>query len=660
MKNDFDFIKDKIDNSGVNAPADMDADFVLNVIGDKTPQPVLVKPKRTRRIVTAVAAAFVAVAALSVGLGIYSHLHKAPSDELLRQFKSRDEITRAIKELDSRDQGGLDYGFRKDADMIVEDAEIAQADGATGSSSAKTGGASHSETYKQVEGVDEADIIKTDGRYIYCVESGNKDRDIVKIFSAQGKDSEVVAELIPVDMHKATDDEAAQWDYSDYLSIEEMYLRDSRLTVILSGLADLQTVTRAYVYDVSDIEDIRPLGVSMQDGFYCSSRMIGDTLYLVTDSSVYSGEKLPCVGCGNSVDEIPYDCVYAVSQPEDSTMLTVGAFDLSNGVSMIESKAILGCADTVYCNENNLYITAYDSGYTYTDGRVFDFWEPDDSAYDPHTQIIKAELCDGVRFTASTKVAGYVDSQYSLDEYNGCLRVATTSYSGGHDVNNLFVLDSSLNQVGSVTGFAEGESIKAVRYVGDTAYVITYEQTDPLFVIDTSDPTSPKIMGEVKITGFSSMLVPVDENTILGIGYNTEEYDYTDLEVQDGLKLALFDVSDPTQPKVLDTRVYADYYSEVMSNPKALVYNPDRDDYVIPLNYHRYDFENWDEEGGYEYVERGGMLNFAVRGGKIVEIDRYQADFEEDVERCVYVGDTVYMTHYNEYPEIKLDSVDYK
>ena len=105
---------------------------------------------------------------------------------------------------------------------------------------------------------------------------------------------------------------------------------------------------------------------------------------------------------------------------------------------------------------------------------------------------------------------------------------------------------------------------------------------------------------------------------------------------------------------------YDDYSSEVIYNPKALVYNPDRDDYVIPLNYHWYDFGNWDDEGGYEYVERGGMLNFAVRGGKIVEVDRYQADFDEDVERCVYVGDTVYLMHYDEYPEVALDSVDYK
>ena len=274
------------------------------------------------------------------------------------------------------------------------------------------------------------------------------------------------------------------------------------------------------------------------------------------------------------------------------------------------------------------------------------------------TKIFKVSLSGGVSFTAYGEVEGYINNNYSLDEFNGYLRVAATTTNDDYeDTNSLYVLDSDLDIVGSVTGFAETESIKAVRYVGDTAYVITCEQTDPLFVIDLSDPTAPEILGEVKISGFSTMLVPIDGDTVLGLGVSTSDADYTDMEVTDGFKLALFDVSDKSSPKVLDSRVYEYCYSGVTYNPKALVYNSERKDFVIPLNYAYYDYD--DSTGVYTDEQYGGMLNFTVEGGRIVETDRYTSSLRY-FDRCVYVGDTVYMTYNNDEGYVYLESVSYR
>ena len=322
----------------------------------------------------------------------------------------------------------------------------------------------------------------------------------------------------------------------------------------------------------------------------------------------------------------------------------LSAYNTLDFSTQTESKSILGAVDDIYCNESHMYIYST-------------VWN--DSNYRSNTQILKADLTDGIEFTAYTEVDGTIDDQYALDEYDGNLRVATTSYDEWSDSNNLFVLDESLSVIGSVTGFAKNESIKAVRYLGDTAYVITYEQTDPLFVIDLSDPTAPAILGEVKISGFSTMLVPIGGDKLLGIGYHTENEDYTTLEVQEGLKLALFDVSDKTNPQVLDSMSFVNCDSPVQYNPKALVYNPDRGDYVIPLNYS--DWGHYDSKTGeYVYVDEyhGGVLNFRVNGDKLEEISRYTTDYEE-VDRCVYVGDDIYMTYYDN-NTLNIDSVPYK
>ena len=777
MKNDFDFIKEKVENSGVNAPEHMDENYVLDRIAGTRPQVVPIeaapaqasRQAKKRRTVkwTAIAAVFVAAAVLATALTVHitrskgtdpvkpsgssSQVTSNSSVNGLIRFSSYDEVHEAVSQLRSRASGYRNGYYETVTDTVDEDYaagsdyagylpkgvndKVSGNAGASNGESAPDGasGESYSETYKQVEGVDEADIIKTDGRYIYVVEnryddSAERFTSCVAVFKAEpgvtspsrcivpGVSDAVMPatedEPIP---NEATDDEPAPRSddpdepsaTSDDCTVIELYLADNRMVILCraGGYAymnergyahagsyySVKNEIRAYVYDVADMEHIRLLDTFTQSGAYTSSRMIGGTLYLVTND--YDLDDIPCCGRGEEPGEIEAHCIYSIEDPSIESYLIVSAYNTADSSTVTDSKAVLGLGSDVYCSLNNLYISAVDYSryyfnYTldyspeYKDGEdsVITYGGYDDPAdndaedfFTPKTKIFKVSLDGGVSFTAYGEIEGYTNNQYSFDEYNGYLRVAATSNNADYeDVNNLYVLDGDLNIVGSVTGFAETESIKAVRYVGNTAYVITYEQTDPLFVIDLSRPTAPAILGEVKISGFSTMLVPVDENTILGLGINTGEVDYTTMEVQDGFKLALFDVSDKSHPQVLDSKAYVNFSSEVQYNPKALVYNPGRGDYIIPLNYYYWDsstyyedYDSWDDDGDWESFydahtdQYGAVLNFRIEGGRIV-VNELHVTSHDEIDRCLYVGGTVYMVWYDDSGEAHLDSFSYR
>lgn len=724
MKNDFDFIKEKIDNSGVNAPDRMDESYILDHIADTRPrvvpveaaaQPSIAAKKRRTGRITAIAAAVVAAAVLGTALTVHFTRNRAsyptaPSTvdgvasdiSGLIRFGSYEEIHTAVKELRERTERNRGYSSydlwavneEADAAPDAKGGELAPSpdhkttDNSAADNSSDVKG--HSETYKQVDGVDEGDIIKTDGRYIYVVdeEPGDDYVSRVSVFPATPGVTDPILSIIPgknddSPSSDATADEPTASVSSDpgRCSILDLYIHDDRMVILcrVGGygyaaareggyyIGSAEAVTRAYVYDIADMDHVHLLDTFTQSGSYTSSRMIGDVLYLVTND--YELDAIPACGRGDAPEKLEADCVYSVVDPSVGSYLIVSAYHTVDSSAVTDSKAVLGLGSDVYCSRDNLYISASDYSGIYRTATL-DYGVIGDSVITygadeevgnhaiptPKTKIFKVSLHDGVNFSAYGEIEGYINNQYSFDEYNGYLRVASTSSNARYEeVNNLYVLDGSLNVVGSVTGFAATESIKAVRYVGETAYVITYEQTDPLFVIDLSSPTAPAILGEVKISGFSTMLVPIDADTVLGLGVNTGEYDYTDLEVQDGFKLALFDVSDKSAPKVLDSKSFVNYSSEVMYNPKALVYNPDRDDYIIPLNYYYFDNDKIDypDDGvtgddDYEaHAEQyGAVLNFRIEDGGI-KVTELHITPRYDVNRCVYVGDTVYAVSFD-------------
>ncbi|MBR1483769.1 MAG: beta-propeller domain-containing protein [Ruminococcus sp.] len=656
MKNDFDFIREQFDSDGVHAPDTINESLVTERLQNVEP----VKVKKNKKAVIGIVSASVAGVALVTATAILATSVlgkinlKTPaqpySTAKLTQFQSRDEVQKAVGEAIKRRDDNLKkeeryYEYALDGSYNGGAASDIAAAGGGETGGSAGGSSSHNSTYVQHTGVDEADNVKTDGAYIYYLNTYSGSPQI-EIFRADGKNSKQVADI-------TIDDERF---------LHEFYVNNGHLVLLSTCYDDSDACTEAQVYDIANPTEPKLLDSFRQSGSYTSSRMIGDTLYMVSTYSIWNEKNLPYV-CNDAAtkDEVPANCVYAVENPADTNYLVVSSVDTSGGAQVSNTKAVFGSAEDIYCNQEHLYITAGEFEPLVVDGEVWSSY----AVRVNRTQLVKIDLTDNLNVAATCYVSGAVNNQYSLDEYEGKLRVATTSSQNGKDVNNLFVLDESLALVGQVTGFAPDESIKAVRYIGTTAYVITYEQTDPLFVIDLSNPSQPDILGAVKISGFSTMLVPVDENTLLGIGYHTAEEDYTDLEVQEGIKLVTFDVSDKANPKVLDTKIFKNYYSEVQYNPRALLVNSERGDYTIPYSTY------FDDEGN---EKDGGVINFKVQDGSIRIVDEYRSEiFHEkngryaEAQRCVYIGNTIYILGnvstydaYSSNDHTAIDCVDYK
>lgn len=636
------------------------------------------KPKSKAKPIAITAAAVAVIAIIVVIIVVVANANPLKAVELpgnlkLRQFETRDQVTKELDRLQKKNNQEVQKVYDDTVGKFATDAGLSEEGDAALPNIAGVGEElveAFSDTFKQVAGVDEADIIKTDGKYIYCIDSDYTDRDVVEIFKADGKDTEKsvrveVFEEEPVATpdSAATADEADRWDYySTYRSIDDIYVKDDRLIVIGSdstprdGSTATRTVTK--IYDVSDLDRITLLDTFTQSGKSKSTRMIGDTLYLVSSYTPFDSKSLPFCGRGESPDELPADSIYTLQDNKSERFIMLSAVNTSDLKAQPESKAILGEVKDIYCNQENMYIYA-DYGEKKKQSFLFGLINSETAQ---KSQILKVGLTDDVSFIAYTNLDGVIDSSYSLDEYNGNLRVATTISDGDKETAYLYVLDNELTTIGSLNNFAPDQYLAAIRYVGDTAYVVAYDLVDPLFTIDLSTPEKPTVMGAAQISGFSSMLVPVDDHTLLGLGY--ESLGVGDLmsedAVKDGFKLVLFDVTDPTNPMIIDAMVYENCSSAVQNNPKALVYNPDRGEFLVPLNE-----EYWgeiDTEKG-EYVEnednRGGALDFKIEKGRLKEVERCEAA-HYPIERCAYVGDYIYMTYRDKDDAIQIEAKEYK
>lgn len=707
MTNDFDFIKQKFDESGVNAPENLNERLVEEQL--KNVEPLKVKKSKTKVIYGVSAAAVIAIVLVNAlvitgivgtlrgGTGRLTDIFKSKPNTSavsvnLKSFSTRQEVKdelQGIFDRKSEYNEYLDYKYYNafDGAFITEDSAESLNGSANGSSSGSSSGSSaigssggsssHNSTYTQELGVDEADNIKTDGDYIYY----KSDEETIEVIKTNNGSTEFVSKIT-----------APEAPIDSYSLFADFYIYNNKLIAIVESSGNGNQISSAAVYDITDKRNITLSDRFTQSGSYCSSRMIGGTLYLVSNCYAYNSDVIPFVYENKATadeaarKELLAGCIYSVQNPSDSNFSVVSCIDTDKPEENVKTKAILGSANEIYCNTENLYITAYEYEPVYYDNFVTKGLSrslPDYGDSYEYTEIVKIKLNDELELAGSAKVEGRIDNQYSLDEKDGNLRVATTSwdYEKSADINNLYVLDSGLKELGKVTGFAENESIKAVRYIGNTAYVITYEQTDPLFVIDLSNPSNPTITGEVKISGFSTMLVPVDENTLLGIGYHTydPELDGIGMEIQNGLKIVTFDVSDKNNPTIIDTKIFENCDSQVQYNPKALLVNFERGDYTIPLNYSYYNF-NYDiydyYYDNYEVETHSGVLNFRIDNGKINVVDNYISDkFGKNeacvwVDRCVYIGDYIYMAgvenvyNYHDYitgnANVIIDSVKYK
>lgn len=653
---DLDFIKDKFEESGVSAPEQLNENLIKEKI-ENIPQ----KKSRINIIkISALAASLAVFTALAVIFSsVIGNFNRVPSSANvlpknisgIERFKSKNDVVSAIKKIDKMEEELSRAEFyESDAQVLRNDLKAAAPPLSSDSSSSDS-----NTTYLQYNNVDEDDTVKTDGKYIFRVNSQKIDEyadyneQVIDVYKADGKNSKIIKTLKPAK------------DRNFYQQIS-LYIHEKTLIAvsdIMVGVEDLENdddydrySTLITTYDISDINNIKLKDTFTQSGMYISSRIIGEKLYLVTSHTPHTAKDLPKINFDAATDDepkkenIPAKNIFSVKKASSNSFAVVSELDV-NDFENKNTIAVMGCSSEIYCNENNLYLLSEDSLNEYGGlGKYISY-----RSVINKTRIVKLNLSDNIKITASALINGRVKDRYSLDEKNGMLRVSASEYKtfGRFKDNSLYILDENLKQKGKVKGFAKGEEIKAVRYEGDTAYVITYEETDPLFVIDLKNPSAPKILGSVKISGFSTMLVPVDKNTLLGIGYHTKN------SRVDGLKLAVFDISNKLNPKVTDSKSYKYYYSAVQEEPKALIVNPNKKTYTLPF---KLGPENFDVDEMDEIIkEFSGIISFKVENGKLKNPETVFSKKLKDVERCIYIGDNIYM--FSESSK-KIDCVKYK
>jgi len=276
------------------------------------------------------------------------------------------------------------------------------------------------------------------------------------------------------------------------------------------------------------------------------------------------------------------------------------------------------------------------------------------------TAIHKIGISNGaITYLARGDVPGTLKDQFALDEHDGNLRVATTSnvYTtrGSYEYNSVFVLDSGMKTIGSLTHIAEQEQIYATRFIGDRLYMVTYKRVDPFFVIDLSTPTSPKILGKLKIPGYSDYLHPYDATHIIGIGKETGTNDWGGVSTG-GLKLALFDVSDVEHPTQIDKVVIGDAGTDsaVLSDHKAFLFDKAKNLLVIPARVVQNEPAVNDKNGIARqniwygtYVfgvtpETGFTLRGTVEHGTGSDQYYWYGSSANEVKRSLYIDDVLY------------------
>lgn len=457
-----------------------------------------------------------------------------------------------------------------------------------------------SQTNIQVRGVDEADIIKNDGKYIYMI-----------------KDNTVrIIEAFPPNEMK----EVSKLDYTeDGFRPREMFLDANRLVVIgqewssyptpiplIEPTIDIEpeigimprypyyrgSKTKVIILDISSKSQPKVERKVKFDGDYHTSRRINDDVYLVLNnrphfwalSDMTKGEELlpkfqdgdgdekPMVGCT--------DIRYFPGHAKPNYLIAV-SIPLDQPKGEIKRKVFLGSSDNVYASRTHMYVASSEVNYDH-------FTDWDWSRDRTHTLVFKFALEDGdINYKSRGRVPGRILNQFSMDAHIDHFRIATTidQWSRDQSSNNVYVLDKDMKTVGSIEGIAPGERIFSTRFLGDRLYMVTFRQVDPLFVIDLSVPEAPKILGSLKIPGFSDYLHPFDKDHIIGFGKDTIT-DEKDRALMQGFKMALFDVSDVENPIQKFSEVIGDRgtNSELLRNHKALLFDKEKNLLAFPIN----------------------------------------------------------------------------
>lgn len=563
--------------------------------------------------------------------------------ELLRLFNSMGMV-RKNSELSQQNGKSMDdvilYENSSQRDGAIRAADAPTATAAPMQDSGEAGaiaGKDFSQTNAQVQGVEEGDIVKTDGKYIYICQG--QQISIVDIQNGDMKELSTIA--------------AAPQDY-----ISEMYVSGERLLLVSNRYEEAKQegkvraqedmmidrwlpgkqYTCFAVYDISNRaapEKVRQFDV---EGNALSTRLIDNNLYFAVNKNIYSvvfdtakeEEILPiCLDSAVAPEArvIPVEKISYFPGSLEASYLLVGAFDITRN-EPCDVQSFLGAGSYFYMNTTSMYIV-----------------KPDWNQSTPRSDIYRFSI-DGINiaYEGEGHVTGTPLNQYSMDEYNGFFRIATNSWETGNFVT---VFDGALKQVGQTPPLAPDESIQSARFMGDKGYIVTYRQTDPLFALDLSDPANPMVTGELKIPGFSQYLHLIGDGLLVGFGRHTQET-FTRNEngeetavgaIDMGMKISLFDISDPSNPLEIDKMLLGEgSYSEATDNPRAMMVDAERMQFGFPVQ-----INGWSDRTQKASNENWfGSMVVGVKDRKLSMVAQLPSDGGYFSHRLCFVGDTLY------------------
>ena len=648
--------------------------------------------------------------------GTYTETSLAGVDKPVntKTFSSVEEYTNFVQQYSG---GGYGYGYyglgnaMMKGGVMMESAVQMDMVAAPTADGGEESYRDYSETNVQVAGIDEADIIKTDGDYIYTI----TDSVVFIIKAYPGEDAEVVEKIdfdenYPTGLFISGDYLAVFGNYQDLDFFKDIDFRPQ------------YGMTFFNIYDISDKEDPELVKEYKFEGSYSNARMVDDYVYFVTNTQTFYRRvyPTPIMFDGAKIAAMPVSDIYYFDIPYRNPQLVgVHAIDIKNPSSEVNYVSVAVEWDqNLYMSKDNIFVTYTEQINEYelyediikdlledeltdtdkaliekikkTDNEVLSFYEKkskimqiyysymqymsqdeqedlQDEAEEllkqkmeeykhlEYTVINRISVDDGeIDVEANGKVPGHIINQFSMDEYKNVFRIATTisptwsrfDNDQTESTNNVYALDQDMEIMGELEGLAEGEQIYSTRFIGERLYMVTFEQVDPFFVIDLSDPTDIEELGKLKIPGFSRYLHPYDEDTIIGIGR-----DASSTGRQQGLKISLFDVSDVEDPEEIAKFVTDERYvqSTAEFEHKAFLFDREKELLVIPA--YNYDY-GWDENGrrttgeGYngafvfkinkDEIELRGLIDHSKAG------DGSGYYYQPMVERSLWINELLY------------------
>lgn len=557
------------------------------------------------------------------------------------------------------------------SDALVRDARYPLVKGeADGTMTQGTKGeSSYSKTNVQEEGVNEGDTVITDGEYIYKLRTEtveNKKNDVDYILN--------YVEIINAKTMKKC---AQIKEITSENFFVEMYLSDNLLTVLdyASRYAENETDKKSVVriYDVSNKTSPKLRSKYAISGTLESSRMVNDVLYFITCDYVYVNETvtrdtlknyLPTIETNGEITRCPVSDIYSIGSG-GSSFVNVCALNIKDKSAKVNMKSVMCSLNDTYYTKSTAYL--YSSDYTEDEVK---------GTYSCKTDFIKLNYsADKVSVACKFSADGHIDSRFSLSESGGYFRVVSTVSTYKNDAvskhSGVYVFDKNGKKVGSITGLGKNEDVYSVRFEGDICYFVTYETKDPLFAVDLSNPTKPKLISKLESPGYSTYLYRV-KGYLVGVGNNDDGEPKISLFGKDGkTELDTVQLADTLKSimkiKGADTKygIYDEYelynvYSPAVNDFHSFCANEKSGDILIPFNV--------SGEVGNEQIEKSGFAVYTVADGKLkvkkVLVSRNNEGDDLYNIRTLYIGSYYYyidddcLIRYdsaNDFAKIRLD-----